>query len=241
MEKKDILDSHLDAYQGKFIYEFDNQIQLNWYPKRVLKHTQNAKSVLELGLGHGISTSLFAKHFERYLVLDASPKVIDNFKNKYSDCKAEIIETYFEEFVSDEKFDVIILGFILEHVDDPVKILSYYKRFLKLNGKMFISVPNAEVMNRTLGHLAGLLPDMQLLSEHDHACGHKRYYTVKSLSEQIKDSGYNITRIEGIYLKPLTTTQMISLNLDEKIIDALCQLGVKYPELCCGILAEISL
>lgn len=239
--KKDILDTHLKAYQNNFIYEFDNKIQLNWYPKRVLEHSKGAKTVLELGLGHGITTNLFAKHFDRYLVLDASPAVIENFKTKFSDCKAEVIETYFEEFESVERFDVIILGFVLEHVDDPVKILSHYKKFLKPEGKVFISVPNAEVMNRTLGHIAGLLPDMQLLSEHDHICGHQRYYTVKTLSEDIIKTGYKITRIEGIYLKPLTTSQMISLNLDEKIIDALCQLGIKYPELCCGILAEIRL
>jgi hypothetical protein len=45
--------------------------------------------------------------------------------------------------------------------------------------------------------------------------------------------------MEGIYLKPFTTVQMISLNFDQKVIDALCTLGVDYPELCCGIMAQI--
>jgi hypothetical protein len=34
--------------------------------------------------------------------------------------------------------------------------------------------------------------------------------------------------------------QILSLNLDERILDALCQVGVEYPELSCGLLAEIS-
>ena len=46
--------------------------------------------------------------------------------------------------------------------------------------------------------------------------------------------------MEGIYLKPLTTSQMISLQFDKKIIDAFCEVGIAYPELCCGILAEIK-
>jgi hypothetical protein len=105
---------------------------------------------------------------------------------------------------------------------------------------MFVTVPNAEVLNRRLGHLAGLLPDIQKLSEHDHLCGHKRYYTVESLTEEVKHAGYSIERLEGIYLKPFTSSQMISLNFGENIINALCKVGIDYPELCCGILAQLN-
>ena len=234
-----ILDNHIAAYNGQNLYDFDNNIQLNWYPKRVLRLAEKARSILELGLGHGITTAIFSNHFDRHLVLDASPAVIENFRKRFPDCRAEIVETYFEKFLSDEKFDLIVLGFILEHVHNPVEIMSYYKRFLVPQGKMFVTVPNAEVMNRRLGHLAGMLEDMQQLSDHDRLCGHKRYYTVKSLAEEIRIAGYEIERMEGIYLKPFTTVQMISLNFDQKVIDALCTLGVDYPELCCGIMAQI--
>jgi 2-polyprenyl-3-methyl-5-hydroxy-6-metoxy-1,4-benzoquinol methylase len=235
------LDSHLEAYQGKFIYEFDNQIQMNWYPKRIINFTDSQSSVLELGLGHGISTNFFSNYYQKYKVIDASPAVIEHFKSTFPDSDAEIIEAYFEDFESDEKFDIIILGFIMEHVEDPDVILETYKKFLKKGGKMFISVPNAEVMNRRLGNFAGDLPDMQLLSEHDLVCGHKRYYTVETLTNQIKNHGYHVVRLEGIYLKPLSTKQMISLDLQPKYIDALCELGIQYPELCCGILVEFTI
>jgi ubiquinone/menaquinone biosynthesis C-methylase UbiE len=234
-----ILDAHMVAYSGKNLYDYDNNIQLNWYPRRVLRFAENVKSILELGLGHGITTTIFSKHFDRHLVLDGSPAVIENFRKRFPDCPAEIVETFFENFVSDEKFDLIILGFILEHVDNPVGIMSYYKRFLAPGGKMFVAVPNAEVLNRRLGHLAGMLDDMQQLSDHDRMCGHKRYYTVKTLIEEIRRAGYEIERMEGIYLKPFTTIQMISLNFDQTVIDALCTVGMDYPELCCGILAQI--
>jgi hypothetical protein len=105
---------------------------------------------------------------------------------------------------------------------------------------MFLAVPNAEVLNRRLGHLAGLLDDMATLSENDLLLGHKRYYTVGSLTNEVRRAGCRIERIEGIYLKPFTTAQIVSLQLDRRIIDALCETGVRYPELSCGILAEIS-
>ncbi|HTN65169.1 MAG TPA: class I SAM-dependent methyltransferase [Burkholderiaceae bacterium] len=236
-----ILDNHVQAYQGSSIYDFDNFIQLKWYPERVIQFSAGASSLLELGLGHGITTGVFAQHFKRHVVIDASPAVIENFRQRFPNSTVEIAESYFETFETSEHFDVIMFGYILEHVDDPVWILKHFRRFLKPGGRMFVTVPNAEVLNRRLGHLAGLLPDMQELSEHDLLLGHKRYYTVESLRKDILQAGYAIKRLEGIYLKPLTTSQMISLNLDEKIVHALCLAAIDYPELSCGILAELTL
>lgn len=234
------LDIHIAAYQGENLYDFDNEILLTWYPQRIVMKSRGARSMLELGLGHGFTISIFATNFDRYVVLEGSPAVIQNFRTKFPECAAQIVETYFEEFDTKEKFDVIVMGFILEHVDNPFEIISRYKEFLAPGGKMFLAVPNAEVLNRRLGHLAGMLEDMEALSENDLLLGHKRYYTVNSLSAEIARAGYQIDKMEGIYLKPFTTSQIISLNLGEKVIRALCEIGVDYPELSCGILAQIS-
>lgn len=238
---KNNLDDHVRAYEGELQYDFDNEILLNWYPKRIIHFTKKSESVLELGLGHGYTTSIFSNYFEKHTVLEGSHAIIANFKKRYPDCKSKIVETYFENFTSAEKFDVIVMGFILEHVDNPIAILTYFKQFLNVNGKVFIAVPNAEVLNRRLGHLSGILPNMQQLSENDFMLGHKRYYTLQSLTGDVINANYEISLTEGIYLKPLTTQQMISLNLNRKIIDALCSVGVKYPELCCGILMLLKL
>ena len=235
------LDNHVQAYQSLSIYDFDNTIQLKWYPQRIANFCKGSSSLLELGLGHGITASVFQEHFDRHLVIDGSSAVIQNYRHRFPDSKIEIVKSYFELFDTYERFDVIVFGYILEHVDDPIHILKHFRTFLAPGGRMFVTVPNAEVLNRRLGHLAGLLPDMQQLSEHDLLLGHKRYYTVETLRKDIETAGYQITRMEGIYLKPLTTSQMVSLNLDEAIIDALCFAAIDYPELSCGIMAELTL
>lgn len=237
---KNKLDVHVAAYKGENLYDYDNNILLTWYPQRILMNSKGASSILELGLGHGITTNIFSNNFDRHVVLEGSPAIIHNFKKKFPECDAQIIETYFEEFYTEEKFDVIVIGFVLEHVTEPFEIINRYKNFLSPKGKFFLAVPNAEVLNRRLGHLAGILKDINTLSENDLLQGHKRYYTVASLTEEINRAGYKIDRVEGIYLKPFTTSQVISLNLDKKIISALCEVGVDYPELSCGILAQIS-
>lgn len=234
------LDNHVAAYQGKNLYDFDNRILLNWYPKRILLHSTGSRSLLELGLGHGYTTNIFSQHFSKHVVLEGSQAVIDNFRSGFPNCSAQIVQTYFEEFDTPERFDVIVMGFILEHVDDPLVVVDRYRRFLAPGGKMFVAVPNAQVLNRRLGHLAGLLDDMQSLSDNDILLGHRRYYTVETLSAELTQAGYQIEKLEGIYLKPFTTSQMMSLNLDERVIDALCEMGVNYPELSCGLLVQAA-
>ena len=234
------LDRHVAAYEGRSIYDFDNDILLNWYPKRITQLAGPVASLLELGLGHGFSTNVFSQHFTRHVVLEGSPAVIANFKAHHPGHRAEIVETLFETFSTDERFDIIVLGFILEHVDNPVEIIARYKERLAPDGRMFVAVPNAEVLNRRLGHLAGLLPDMQALSDYDRLLGHQRYFTVDSLKQACADGGCRVERVEGIYLKPFTTSQIVSLNLDRRIIDALCEVGIDLPDLSCGILAELK-
>jgi 2-polyprenyl-3-methyl-5-hydroxy-6-metoxy-1,4-benzoquinol methylase len=233
------LDNHVKAYQGENIYDYDNHILLKWYPKRVCEFSTGARSLLELGLGHGITATEFGRHFKRHVVIDASPAVIANFRKNYPESQVDIVECYFETFDTRERFDVIVFGFVLEHVDDPVLILRHFRRFLAPGGRMFVTVPNAEVLNRRLGHLAGMLPDMTTLSAHDHLLGHKRYYTVRALKHDLELAGYRLQRLEGIYLKPLTTSQMLVHNFDDRVIDALCQVAIDYPELSCGLLAEV--
>ena len=183
------LDQHLAAYTGDNLYDFDNEVLLTWYPPRIVANCEGALSLLELGLGHGYTTSLFSKAFPRHVVLEGSPAVIQNFNDKFPDCSARIEQVYFEDFDTDERFDVIVMGFILEHVDDPFEILRRYRKFLAPRGKLFVTVPNAEVLNRRLGHLVGMLDDMQALSDNDRLLGHRRYYTVNSLVAEAERAG----------------------------------------------------
>lgn len=235
---KEDLDKYSDAYKGNILYDFDNKIVLKWYAKRIISLTKNTESILELGLGHGFTARIFSNIYKNYTILEGSPDVINNFNNSSLKFHPKIIETYFEDFKSHEKYDVIVMGFILEHVDDPLKILKYYKKFLSPNGRLFVSVPNAESMNRQLGNYSGILENIFELSENDLKLGHKRYYCVETLKKELELAGYLIEKIEGIFVKPFTTSQILSLNLDERIINSLCQIGIKYPELSSGILME---
>lgn len=236
-----MINQDVSIYSKGNIYEFDNNIMMNYYPRRIIELVGNKnRTCLELGIGYGVTTEIFSESFDSYTVLDGDKEIIKRYKNMYPNTKAKIIETYFENWNTEEIFDVIVLGFILEHVEKPNKILSKYARFLSPKGKMYITVPNAEALNRRVGKEAGILPDIFQLSETDIRFGHKRYYTLESLRQEIRaeNVGLKVTKEEGIFLKPITTAQMISLNLTDNIIDGFLNVGRQYPELCLGLLVE---
>lgn len=41
-----------------------------------------------------------------------------------------------------KKFDVVNIGDVIEHVDNPVKLIKFAKRHLKKNGKIYVCTPN---------------------------------------------------------------------------------------------------
>ena len=86
----------------------------------------------------------------------------------------------------------------------------------------------------------GVLSDMTELSQQDQEFGHRRYYTCATLRSELIDAGLKIKKLEGIYMKPFTTRQMLSLQLPQSVLNALCEIGIDYPELSLGLLAEAT-
>lgn len=231
------LNNYTDAYDE--VFTLDNRLMINGYVNRIVD-VANGESALDLGIGHGYTVDKLEQKFGRYVVLEGSNKIIDRFKEYYPESKAEIIEVYFEDYYTTEKFDNIIMGFILEHIDDPMLILNKYKQYLKPNGSIFVAVPNGECLHRRIGYEAGLLDNMIRLSESDYRVGHKRYFTLNSLKELVMSAGYKVTKEEGLFLKVITTNQMKKLEFSEEIYQAMMTLGRNYPELSNGILLEIK-
>ena len=235
----DSLDALVGAYGNDFPYALDNDLMLNWYPQRVMA-LASGTSLLELGIGHGHSARHFVRHFPRHVVVEGSPKMIDRFRALDGTGSIDVVQAMFEEFTTTEKFDVIVMGFVLEHVADPARILRRYRDFLTPRGSLFVTVPNAESLHRRLGHEAGLLDDLMQLSDADRQLGHHRLYTVASLRQAVEQAGYRVDTVEGLLLKPITTAQIKALHLPDSVLQAMLKVGVAYPDLSAGLLIQAS-
>lgn len=241
------LDSFKDAYGGEFKFYDENVLMLSWYSQRIVKtmRSNNVKSCLSLGIGHKIVSRNIIEELspslDKYVIVEGSREIIDDFKSEaVLPSNVFIINSFFEEFNIKEKFDVIEMGFILEHVDDPLLILKKFMTLLNPHGLIFLAVPNAMSLHRLIGYEAGILDNLYSLSKYDLKLGHKRYFAMESLIKLVRSSGLKIKNTEGIFLKPFSTSQLKSLDLSPEVLNALCCTGVKYPEISNAIYVETS-
>ena len=236
--KTENLDAVATEYRPDAATAIENDLILNWYPERIIRRFGSVGSILELGIGHGFTPGLLNAACERHVIIEGSQFVIDQFKTKSPDFKGEVVFSYFEEFETDERFDVIVMGFILEHVDDPGMLLERFKTFLKPGGRIFVAVPNAKSMNRRLGVELGKIDDIYSLNANDHAFGHKRQYCRDTLKHEMQSHGYAVSLEEGIYLKPLPLGVLKTLPDFKENLDAMLRVGIDFPDLCVALLME---
>ena len=237
------LDFVTSQYKPGAVTELENELILNWYPQRILKHMDAVAkgSLLEFGIGHGHTTVLFNKFIKRHVVVEGSAVVIDLFRSRYPQVDVEIVHAFFETFSIPETFNTVIMGFILEHVDDPALILDRARGLIKKGGHIYIAVPNAKSLNRRLGLAMGKIGNIYDLNENDLALGHKRQFCRDTIKALLVEKGYAVTWEEGIYLKPLPLGYMQKMPEFRANLVAMCEVGVDFPDLCVGLLLEAQI
>jgi trans-aconitate methyltransferase len=237
---KPALDSFTSQYKPGAVTAIENDVVLNWYPPRILQRLGACQHLrlLELGLGHGYTTTWFHPRFASHTVIEGSPEVIGLFRAKHPLPGLNIVESYFETFETTERYHVIVMGFVLEHVDDPARIVAKYRTLLAPGGRLFIAVPNAKSLNRRLGFALGKIPDLYELNANDLLLGHQRQFCLDTLKALLLNNGYTVPWQEGIYLKPLPLAHLQTLPDFEANLRAMCEVGVAFPELCVGLLVE---
>lgn len=233
------------AYAPGFAFYDDNVRLLRAALEQVLRRTRHLQriSLLSLGVGHRITVRGLLEglgdRLDRYLIVEGSPEIIEMFRRDIGlDHRVEIEHAYFEKFETESRFDVIEMGFILEHVVDPALVLRRYAGFLAPGGRLMIAVPNANSLHRLIGHQAGLLADVHQLSEADVALGHRHYFDPTSLDSLLSACGLEVVDRAGLMLKPLTSAQIKSLDLSQDLVRAMDEVGFGLPDVCNAIFVE---
>jgi 2-polyprenyl-3-methyl-5-hydroxy-6-metoxy-1,4-benzoquinol methylase len=192
---------------------------------RYIKHG----SILELGPAEGVMTDmLYPLYPANYTVVDGSSTFINQIKSRYPDISA--IESIFENFSPSQLFDNILLGHVLEHVVDPVAILTLCKKWLRDDGVILTAVPNKNSIHRQAAVEMGLLSKVDDFSKKDNRYGHRRIFGWYDLLEVFSQAGLNILAKGGYWLKPLSDSQIES-SWTDSMIEAFLKLGERYPDI----------
>ncbi|WP_110955300.1 class I SAM-dependent methyltransferase [Anaerosinus massiliensis] len=153
---------------------------VKFYEKSVLflqKYLQPDSSVLDCGCGQGTFLRVLKSHgYKNLKGIDPAQNCVDSLQISY-EIKAE--KSDIESYVSDKKYDSIVLSAVLEHVVDLDFVIKKIKILLKENGTLFLSVP--DVSNFLECYDA---PFQQFSSEHVN------YFTVHSLKNLFSNYGF---------------------------------------------------
>jgi len=131
-----------------------NPVYFNYYSNvlSTIRHNGYAAGLSLFEIGIGACECLLAAREIGYEVfgLDVIERHVTDAKEKYG-LEAETAD--FLEYEADRKWDVIIMGDVLEHVSDPDLALAKVESMLSENGALWISTPTFEsAFSCVVGH-----------------------------------------------------------------------------------------
>jgi len=180
--------------------------------KLICEFIPTGSSILDIGSANGdLSTELSLLNF---LVEGVEP-LLDSYENskklskKY---KQNILfnKARIEDIRIQKKYDLLVLGEILEHFQEPDILLKKLKENLKPSGKIIITVPNMpSLRNRLKFSLLGIFPD--------NNPEHKYYFDENRFKKIVSTSGYRIlyftTKFTNLCLKSKFITHFENITL----------------------------
>jgi len=159
--------------------------------EHILRFVGRGKRVLEIGCAGGYLAELLTAQGCTVTGIEIDPRAASQarrFCNEVIVGDAETLQLKFRE-----KFDVIVLADVLEHLRDPARLLRRLTAALKPGGYLVISVPN--VANWTVRVLLLLgrfdYEDRGILDR-----THRWFYTLRSFEGLVSGAGYHIAELE---------------------------------------------
>lgn len=174
---KNLIESEI-LYQNNHNIDIVGEIWEKHYNKFINFIDVKNKVVLEIS---DPSAKIASKieNYNKWFIVEPNPSL---------DTTEDIIfiKDFFDDnFLIDEKIDVIIHSHLFEHVFEPNKFIKKCNSILKDNGKMFFSIPNLENILKS-----GNSPNNVLHFEHTF------YYNKRIIEFILNKNGFSINRTE---------------------------------------------
>jgi len=227
-----------DTKGHKYAYNFDFDIMHPFMLKAFLPFFKPS-SLLELGSFKGEFTKRFLPYFDDITCVEASDNAIEIAKKELGN-QVNFINSLFETAKLSAKYDNIVMTHVLEHLDNPIKVLRRINdEWLSENGRFFLVCPNANAPSRQIAVKMGLISHNAAVTAAEEAHGHRITYSLDTLERDVKAAGLNVIHRSGIFFKALANFQWDQLlNTDiisKEYLEGCFQLGQQYPDLCSSI------
>jgi len=112
--------------------------------KKIEKYLNKDFKVLEIGSYYGVLGNLINPHVKEYHGLELSTHAANYAKKNFN---LNVITEQPEEFLKkDNKYDLIIMTDVIEHLDNPFEILTLIEKNLVKGGQLILSTFNFDSM-----------------------------------------------------------------------------------------------
>lgn len=227
-----------DTADHQYAYNFDLDV-MHPYMIRSFEKFFKPGSLLELGSFKGDFTRRILGHFNDITCVEASDESISEARNLFGN-KVAFYNALFEEVSLPRRYDNIILTHVLEHLDDPVRVLKRINdEWLAEDGRFFLVCPNANAPSRQIAVKMGLISHNTSITPAEAQHGHRCTYTLDVLERDAVAGGLNVVYRSGIFFKALANFQWDRLLqtdiISEEYLEGCYKIGQYYPDLCSSI------
>lgn len=214
------------------LYITQSNVMMIEYCFDIFKRFLRNGSILELGPAEGIMTQKLIQCTDDLTVIEGSSIFCEQLQQRFP--SIHVVNELFENYKPRQVFDNIVLGHVLEHVDNPTEILQNCREWLAPEGIILAAVPNSQSIHRQAAVLMNLLETEESMSELDIHHGHQRIFNPFTLRNSFKKAGLRIVHYGGFWLKPVSNAQ-IHESWSESMLSAFMQLGERYPDISAEI------
>lgn len=202
--KKEI---YTNYYQKENAYRFgviiEQVVKIFRFMRAWKVHTlkPKGKRILDIGSGRGWMLYFLRKYFNYDRT--AGTQIANNaYRFSKEKLKLEIYNKDLLELFTGEKFDIITILHVLEHVENPEKYVKKMFELLEERGLLFIEVPNFNAWTRKLTGKHWLSLDPKY---------HRTFFTPESLISLLEKYNLKIKKIRTFSLEYSTFTSTQSI------------------------------
>lgn len=236
--KRDYNQELKDTKEHRYAYNFDFNVMHPFMLKSFIPFF-NQGSLLELGSFKGDFTQHLMPYFDDITCVEASNEAMEIAQGRLGS-NITYINGLFEDIILPRKYDNIVLTHVLEHIDDPVYVLSRINNeWLSDHGRLFLVCPNANAPSRQIAVKMGLISHNSAVTSAEKDHGHRITYTLDTLERDAKNACLKVVYRTGIFFKALANFQWDRLLetdiISKEYLDGCYELGHHYPDLCSSI------
>ena len=186
-------------------YDYEVKLDSQMAPAKVIRMVGAERRVLEIGAGPGSITKLLQGVGKcRVTALEIDSEAIQKL-TPYCErvYQADLNDaTWVDKIKGEGQFEVIVLADVLEHVYEPLTVLSAAKAFLQADGSFVVSLPH---VGHSAIHACMLQEDFEYRNWGLLDRTHIRFFGIKNIQALFENAGLKIVHAEFVVLQPEAT------------------------------------